>query len=197
MCNLRNISSSKKEESCSRRTTSKTTTGTNAVYMEHCAPPSPQGSTKILGYNLQTSWYDRRSQRRGIGIHTLMHLSDAHRLLSVPEKERPHVYDFRPVEDQNVGTQLKNQRFLLNETCAVTSWHDCFWEKCACLGVSLHPRTITTVLVRRRERHQHWWEWREVWDLRGEICEKNIDLEDPTPFNESIVFALHSKRSRS
>ena len=43
-------------------------------------------------HTFQTSWSDRRNQRRGISAYTQVNLAESHRLMRLPETECPHIW---------------------------------------------------------------------------------------------------------
>ena len=58
--------------------------GYNASFTEQGASASHMAATIFSGYHLQTSWYGRRSQRRGIRIRASTYVGGRSQIADVP-----------------------------------------------------------------------------------------------------------------
>ena len=171
----RNFRSTTKEESCSGRTTSKTTTDTEQFSLRKAHQLRKHPHT-----GFHHSWYCRRRQRRGISIHS--------QSAEITWKQMPTctcVYDFHSDEDRQVGIQSQNLLFLFDRNVYGRPWLGLLWSsRLEEVRLAQNGDSVPTRMSLRPSKNRHcscrcmyttssWWEGRK---------RKDIDLADPTPF---------------
>ena len=175
----RNFRNTTKEESCSGRTTSKTTTDTEQL---------PQRKTLQL-----LKWQQENSRTRFSQFLVLQETPTTRYHHTLPEcrnylKQMPTctcVYDFHSDEDRQVGIQSKNLLFLFDRNVYGRPWLGLLWSsRLEEVRLAQSGDSVPTRMSLRPSKNRHcscrcmyttssWWEGRK---------RKDIDLADPTSF---------------